>query len=114
MTRRQCSQMGVKVYIPRRASSDTGDGSRFIWGVASLRDLTESCCCSWAGERAPSENDSEGGVSISGENALVGSAPGGRDGKAFSTVVLDGLAEDAFEGRGPALAFFRRLAIRLS
>jgi hypothetical protein len=62
---------------------------------------------------------SVGGVSISGENADSEAAPGGSEGRAFSTVV-DGVAVvdpgplvPPVTERAP-LFFFRRLAIKLS
>jgi hypothetical protein len=63
---------------------------------------------------------SVGGVSISGEKAASEAAPGGSEGRAFSTVV-DGVAVVVDPGplvppateRAP-LFFFRRLAIKLS
>lgn len=69
-----------------------------------------------ADDRPPGvpEYCSVGGVSISGEKALSVAAPGGREGKAFSTVVVEpGPLVPPVTDLVP-FAFFRRLAIRLS
>jgi hypothetical protein len=78
---------------------------RTLLDDVSWRDLRRFCM----GERAVSEYVSDGGVSMSGENAFVGTAPGGSDGNAFSTGALP--LAPPWACRGAALAFFLRRAM---
>ncbi len=70
-----------------------------------------SCGCRGDLVLAVPLNTSDGGVSISGEKAGSGAAPGGNEGSAFSTAAV-GPFEPAVACRGAALAFFLRRAIR--
>lgn len=101
---------------PLRISSDMGETSllKLLMG-ASFSERNVLC----ADDRPPGvpEYWSTGGVSPSGEKALSVAAPGGSEGRAFSTVV------DVVVDPGPLVppvadlvpfAFFRRLAIKLS
>jgi hypothetical protein len=101
---------------PLRTSSDMGETSLLkLFIGASFSDRIVLC----ADDRPPGvpEYCSAGGVSTSGEKALSVAAPGGSEGRAFSTVV------DVDEAPGPfdppvtdrvPFAFFLRLAIKLS
>lgn len=101
---------------PLRISSDMGETSllKLLMG-ASFSERKVLC----AEDRPPGvpEYWSTGGVSPSGEKALSVAAPGGSEGRAFSTVVdivVDpGPLVPPVTDRAP-FAFFRRLAIKLS
>lgn len=101
---------------PLRISSDMGETSLLkLFMGASFSDRKVLC----ADDRPPGvpEYCSAGGVSSSGEKALSVAAPGGREGRAFSTcvdvVVEPGPLVPPVTDRVP-FAFFLRLAIKLS
>ena len=100
------------MHPPLRASSESGDTSRFKF-LADVSLPFLACGCLGDLPLGVSEYTSEGGVSSCGENALDGAAPGGNDGSAFST---DGVepCPGGGPGLGVAFAFFRRRAIKLS
>jgi hypothetical protein len=93
-----------------------GEFSRLTLLLDGVSRPGRNCCC--RGERLllnASEYASDGDDSASGEKAAGGTAPGGRDGNAFSTPGAGPL--ELFEGawgRGAPFAFFRRRAMRLS
>jgi hypothetical protein len=103
-----CFSHSAYVNAPLRASSDTGETSRLkSLGGNSRRELFLS-----GGDLTPGvlDCDSNGGVSVSGENALEGTAPGGREGSAFSLTDIEPLAPPL----APVFVLFRLRAIKAS
>lgn len=99
---------------PLRASSERGETS-LLKLLAGVSFSERSVLC--AEGRRPlgvAENCSAGGVSSSGEKALSVAAPGGSEGRAFSTVVVDPGPLVPLVADFVPFAFFRRRAIRLS
>ncbi len=87
-----CFSDDARVFPPLRGSVSKGETSRFVLlGGTSLLEVFLA-----GGDRGADAgaSGSKGGVSVSGENALDGAAPGGKDGKAFSFTDCAPLAAD--------------------